>query len=131
MQIAGRLGAGTLAAATIAALMVSCSSGSGTSPSGGTPSAVTITIAHDTVSPANVVVPQGSQVTFVNNDSGEHLMFSDPHPEHTDCPDINQVGFLSPGQSRQTGNLTASGRCGFHDHENPDIQSLHGSITIR
>ena len=36
---------------------------------------------------------------FVNNDSRSHEMFSDPHPEHTDCPEINQVGFLSPGQS--------------------------------
>jgi hypothetical protein len=32
-------------------------------------------------------------------------MSSDPHPFHTDCPEINEVGFLTAGQSKRTGNL--------------------------
>ena len=105
--------------------------GAPVSPTPNPPQAVVITIAAGAVSPRSVVVPVGSQVTFVNNDGIEHLMFSDPHPEHTDCPDINQVGFLTPGQTRQTGNLNTVRTCGFHDHERPLESSLRGTITIQ
>jgi hypothetical protein len=71
-------------------------------------------------------------VTFINNDTIPHNMASDPHPEHTDCPEINQVGVLSPGQSRQTGNMTTNrATCGFHDHDQPTVVSLQGTITIQ
>jgi len=70
-------------------------------------------------------------VTFINNDSRQHEMDSDPHPEHTDCPPINSVGVLAPGQSRQTGNLNVVRVCGFHDHMNDANQSLRGTITIQ
>jgi hypothetical protein len=70
-------------------------------------------------------------VTFTNNDSRVHEMDSDPHPEHTDCVELNQVGFLNPGQSRQSGNLNTARRCGFHDHGNPDNAGLKGTITIQ
>jgi hypothetical protein len=58
-------------------------------------------------------------------------MYSDPHPEHTDCPEINQVAFLSPGERRETGNFVMARSCGFHDHDNPDNESLKGTITIQ
>lgn len=58
-------------------------------------------------------------------------MNSNPHPEHTDCIEINQVGFLSAGQSRQTGNLNTVRTCGFHDHDDPDNSRWKGSIVIR
>jgi plastocyanin len=96
---------------------------------GSTTTATVITITANGVSPKNVNVPVGSQITFVNNDTIEHLMFSDPHPEHTDCPDINQVGYLTPGQSRQTGNMNIVRTCGFHDHNLPQNVTLQGTIT--
>ena len=58
-------------------------------------------------------------------------MESDPHPEHTDCPEINQVGFISPGQTKLTGNLNTRRTCGFHDHDQPSTTSLQGSIFIQ
>jgi hypothetical protein len=70
-------------------------------------------------------------VTFVNNDNRVHDMASDPHPEHTTCPAINDVGFLQPGQSRTTGNLNTPRSCGFHDHNQPSATSLQGTITIQ
>jgi hypothetical protein len=70
-------------------------------------------------------------VLFINNDSAAHDMSSDPHPEHTDCVEINQVGFLTPGQQRQTGNLNTVRSCGFHDHNQPSNQALNGRITIQ
>ena len=96
-------------------------------PSTGT----TITITSAGVSPSSVTVSTGSRVTFVNNDSGVHDMSSDPHPLHTDCPEINQVGFLTAGQSRQTGNLNTPRTCGFHDHNRPTDASLLGTIVIQ
>jgi hypothetical protein len=58
-------------------------------------------------------------------------MTSDPHPEHEDCPEINTVGPLSTGQSRETGNLNIVRTCGFHDHDDPDNVSVRGRIIIR
>ena len=58
-------------------------------------------------------------------------MDSDPHPEHTDCPELNQIGHLEPGQSRQSGNLNIARTCGIHDHIDPDTASLKGTITIQ
>jgi plastocyanin len=102
-----------------------------TSPSGPPVVTNTITISASGASPKSVQVALGSRVLFVNNDSRSHNMTSDPHPDHTDCPDINQVGFLSPGQSRETGNLVVVRTCGFHDHDNPDNTGLKGTITIK
>lgn len=131
----------TLAAA---AAMVSCGGGSDspTTPSptptptpspggGGSATIVTVTIANNAVSPSSVTVAPGSRVTFVNNDSRVHDMASNPHPEHTECPEINQVGFLQPGQSRTSGNLNTVRICGFHDHNDPLRASLQGTIRIQ
>ncbi len=100
---------------------------------GGTPpvATTTITITSAGVSPKNITVAPGSRVTFINNDSRSHEMSSDPHPDHGDCPPIEQVGFLSPGQTKQTGNLTVTRTCGFHDHNQPDVASLRGQIVIQ
>ena len=83
------------------------------------------------MSPQSITVTRGSRVTFVNNDSRVHDMESNPHPEHTDCPEINQVGHLTSGQQRDTGNLNIARRCGFHDHINDSNNALKGSITIQ
>jgi hypothetical protein len=63
----------------------------------------------------------------VNNDNQSHEMFSDPHPEHTDCPEINSVGFLSPGQTSRTDNLNTVRTCGFHDHNMPPPSTAIGN----
>ena len=83
------------------------------------------------VSPKTLTVTAGTRVTFVNNDTRAHDMNSNPHPEHSDCPAINDVGFLTPGQSRQTGNLNVVRACGFHDHNQDSNTNLQGTITIQ
>ena len=121
-----------LAACAWGVLAAASCGGSSNSTSPSTPPAATITITNNTVNPRNVSVPRGSQVAFVNNDNRSHNMMSDPHPEHTDCPEINSVGALSAGQTRQTGNMTTNRTvCGFHDHDNPDVAGLKGTITIQ
>ena len=106
-------------------------SGGGSSGGGTVSDTATITISSaGVVSPSTVTIRQGGRVTFVNNDSRAHDMASDPHPTHEDCPPIDQVGFLSPNQSRTTGNLNVVRSCGFHDHNLPSSTGLQGRITI-
>ena len=79
-----------------------------------------------------LTAPAGSVVvTFTNNDSVSHEMASNPHPVHTDCPEINSVGFLSPGQSKMTANLNTARTCGYHDHNRSSDTSLQGTIVIQ
>ncbi len=115
-----------------AAILATC--GGGTSPSAPSapdnPNRFTISAAG-VLSPSELVVAPGARVLFINNHAQRHQMSSDPHPEHSDCPAINQVGLLTQGQSRETGNLIETGTCGVHDHENPGNQSLRGRIVIR
>lgn len=94
------------------------------------PNRITISAAG-IASPSELVVAPGARVLFINNHAQRHQMSSDPHPEHTDCPEINQVGLLTQGQTRETGNLVAVRTCRFHDHENPDNAALRGRIVIR
>jgi plastocyanin len=128
---------GATAIAGAIALVASCggsTSGSSMAPTGGcTPSssATTFVIMNNTVCPTTLTVPRGTQITFSNQDVINHEMDSDPHPEHTDCPEINQVDFVAPGQSRQSGNLNIARTCGFHDHMHPDQASMKGRIVIQ
>ena len=79
------------------------------------------------------MVPPGTRVLFTNNHNRSHDMSSDPHPDHDTqgCDGINNVAFLSPGQSRETGNMVIVRSCGFHDHLDFDNRSLQGRIVVR
>ena len=129
--------AGSLFAAA-AFTIAACGGGGGGTPTSPTPdgggdgtSTTTITIGTDgRVSPTTLTVPVGSRVTFVNNHNRPHDMSSNPHPEHTDCPEIT-VGNLQPGQSRQTQNLTTARTCGYHDHNEDVNTALQGTIRIQ
>ena len=76
-------------------------------------------------------MPAGTRVAFVNNDTRAHDMASNPHPAHTDCLPLNQVGFLQPGQTGTSGNQTTVRTCGFHDHNRDTDTSLQGTIVIQ
>lgn len=98
-------------------------------PGGGATPTITITAAG--VSPREITIALGQRVLFVNQDARDHDMASDPHPTHTDCPAVNQVGFIRPGQQKETGNFTAPGTCGYHDHDRPGDAALQGRIVVR
>ena len=127
-------------------MAVACGGGSPTSPGGGSGSGsggvgstgavgavgATITIgANSAVSPAQVTIATGQSVTFTNNDTRTHDMSSDPHPTHTNCPSVANVGVLQPGQSKTTFGFASAGTCGYHDHNNPDSAGLRGNIVIQ
>ena len=113
-------------------LFAACSSDSApptTPPNSNNPFRITITAAG--ADPKELTVPPGTRVLFVNNDSRRRNMTSDPHPEHDLCTEINAVGFLNTGQSKETGNLNIVRTCGFHDHDDPDNNNVKGRIVIR
>jgi len=140
-----------LAAALVATTAVACGGSSGggstpttptpasptpttpTTPTTGTPTDLaTITIGtNGAVSPSSVTLTRGGRVTMVNNDSRSHDMASDPHPEHTECIELNQIGFLSSGQQRTSGNFNTARTCSFHDHNLPASAGLKGTIIIQ
>ena len=132
-----------LAAAAIVALTAACGGSSGSPtpttpttpspPTTGTPSdTATFTIGtNGAISPSSVTITRGGRVTIVNSDSRAHDMASDPHPEHSQCTELNQIGFLTSGQQRTSGNLNTARTCTFHDHNLPDSAGLKGSILIQ
>jgi len=75
-----------------------------------------VTITSNGVDPASITVAVGTRVTFVNNDTIPHDVAGGPDPFHPDCPQIDAVGFLTPGQSRQTDPLLQARTCEYHDH---------------
>lgn len=122
------------AAAAAFGIAGACGGGSKspTNPSPGNgPVGATITITSAGVDPRAVTINSGEVVMVVNNDTRNHEIASNPHPAHTDCPQINALGTLVPGQSRNTANFTTSRTCGFHDHIDDTNTSLQGTITIR
>jgi hypothetical protein len=123
-------------AALVLAAALSCG-GDDSSPGGPsgscTPSTspATLVIQNNAICPQSISITRGGQLTIINQDSRSHDMTSDPHPAHTDCPELNQIGFLNTNQQRQSGNLNTPRSCGMHDHSDPDRASLRATITIQ
>ena len=101
--------------------------GPGSGPGSNT-NVITVTAAG--VDPISLTIRLGERVLFVNNDGVDHEMSSDDHPTHEHCPQINQVGYLRPGEMRETGNFTTVETCAFHDHINAQNNSLNGTIVV-
>jgi plastocyanin len=131
-------------------MALACGGGSPTSPGGGSGGGggggsvvvnstgavgtvgATITIgANSTVSPSQVTIAVGQSVTFTNNGGRNFDMSSDPHPTHTSCPSMANVGVLVPGQSKTSFGFAGAGTCGFHDHNTPEAAGLQGRIVIQ
>ncbi len=101
------------------------SSSSSSNTGSNVPSAATITYDGNGFSPANVTVKSGDTVTVKNTSSQDVQFDSDPHPVHTDDPDLN-LGSVAPGQSGSF-KVTKTGSFGYHNHLDP---SQTGNITI-
>jgi plastocyanin len=95
-------------------------------PSNTAKSSVTISYVKGGFNPASVTVKSGGTVT-IKNDSSEQLEFnSNPHPVHTDNPELN-VGSIAPGQSK-TITVVKVGTWGYHNHLDPSDQ---GTIIVQ
>ena len=126
---------------TLSVLATACG-GSSTGPSGVTvivkdggstgASGATITLTSAGANPRTVTVAVGQTVTFVNNDTRQHEMASDPHPQHGSCPSMEAgLGTIGAGQTKITHAFANAGTCGFHDHLDSSNGSLRGTITVQ
>jgi plastocyanin len=105
-------------------------------PSGPAPAAPaaepsTITIASTGFSPLEVTVPVGARVTFVNGDRVAYDISSGLDHASRECPEIDVVGFLLPGQSRETSAFDQPKTCRFHEHGHLGIAAYQGRIVVR
>jgi len=83
------------------------------------------------MTPLEITIAVGQRVTFVNNDQRAHDVVGGVDPAHPDCPEIIQAGFLTPGQSRDTGIFTFARTCEYHDHTALGVPAFQGRIIIR
>jgi plastocyanin len=90
-----------------------------------------VTITANGMAPLEITIAVGQHVTFVNNDVRPHDVVGGIDPEHPDCPEILQAGFLSPGQRRDTGTFTSARTCEYHDHTAMGVAAFQGRIIIR
>ena len=137
----------TLLLLTQALLIVACSAGQSSpaptaptvatpppappSPPPGPPPPAVVTITAGGFSPSEVSTTVGSRVTFVNNDTRPHDMLGGPDHTRLDCPEVDVVGFIVPGQTRETGVFTVARTCDSHDHNNVGNAAFQGRIIVR
>jgi plastocyanin len=81
-------------------------------------------------SPNDLTIAVGDTVTFMNHDSVPHGVAGGSDPARPDCPEINAVGVLLPGEIRSTMPFTTAKTCEYHD---PRVTSatFNGRIVIR
>jgi plastocyanin len=91
----------------------------------------TVSITPSGMQPLDITITAGQRVTFVNNDTRAHDLVGGIDPSHPDCPEIAQAGFLTPGQSRETGVFTTARTCEYHDHTQLSVAAFQGRIIIR
>lgn len=121
------------------ALLAACSSSSSPvapTPPVPTPSAPagppTITISAATgFSPQEITVQVGVGVTFVNSDRIGHDISSGLDHNSPECPEVDAIGFLVPGQRRDTLVFEQAKTCRFHDHANIGVPAYQGRIVVR
>lgn len=77
--------------------------------------------------PQSLTIKAGDTVTWMNADSENHTVNSDPHPTHTLFPILNKVGLMKAGESKSL-QFTQAGTYKYHDHLN---SSLTGTITVQ
>lgn len=75
----------------------------------------TITLTKDGFSPSEVSVSQYTPITFINKDNTDRWPASNPHPTHTDYPELDPQQPLPPGTS-WTFTPDKVGSWKFHDH---------------
>ncbi len=97
-------------------------------PGGATTCATTHTVRFTAsgVAPTSVTAAGGDCVAFENQDTAPHQPASNPHPTHTQCPELNAPGPLTQGMTFTTAVLSGPKTCGWHDHLNPPATGTGG-----
>jgi plastocyanin len=123
---------------TAVVIVAACSSPSPVAPSAPPPGGAaapagpsTITVSAAGFSPQEVTVPVGTAVTFVNADRVGRDVSSGFDHNAFECPEIDAIGFLVPGQSRSTFAFEQVKTCRFHEHANVGVPAYQGRIVVR
>jgi len=129
------LGAFVVLTIGVALALPACGGGDGySSPSapsgGGATVGATVVLTANGVSDASARISVGQRIRFTNNDSRPHQIYTTPHLVHTDCPALNDISVVEPGQSKDSGVLNDRRGCGFHDHLNPDDTRFRGQVLV-
>lgn len=69
--------------------------------------------------PDIVTIKKGGRVTWINNDSVGHIIASDPHPIHSDLPEL--VSYVIEPQGIYTFTFNKAGEFGYHSHLHPTM----------
>jgi plastocyanin len=95
------------------------------------PAHATIAITATGFTPTEVTIAVGGHVTFTNVDVRPHDLLGGPDHTRLDCPEVDRVGFIAPGQSRDTAPFSNARTCEFHDHNNLGNPAFQGRIVVR
>jgi plastocyanin len=120
-----------VAAAAAAVIVASCSSSTPTSATEAPHSLpATVMIMASGPDPKEMTIAAGERVTFMNHDNVPHAVAGGADPARRGCAEIDAVGVLTPGESRDTAVFAAAGTCDYHDPRAPSA-AFTGRIVIR
>ena len=89
---------------------------------------VTIHLRDVKYQPNQIIVSQGTTVTWMNDDPFEHFVNSDPHPSHNAFPDFNSLDI--PPQKTFSYTFNEIGEYNFHCSAHVP-QNMFGTILVR
>ncbi len=81
------------------------------------PAAQTVWIVDGNFTPSVITVSVDDTVTWINKDNISRQIASDPHPAHTDLPDLISEELAEGGSYQFT--FSEAGTYGYHDELNP------------
>jgi plastocyanin len=85
-----------------------------------------VSITKSGFTPQVLRIRANTQVTWTNSDKKPHHIASDPHPTHSNHPDMNDQEALNKGDSYAY-TFEKAGTYTYHDHVNP---KLTGTIIV-
>ena len=89
-----------------------------------------VDIAPAGVNPQVLHLDSPATVTFTNTDGIDHRLEAAPELAYGDCPEMNGLGTLQPGQSRSV-TLTEHGFiCAYHDAARPNDMPFQGIVVL-
>ena len=80
--------------------------------------------------PDELTIAVGERVTFMNHDRTTYSIAAGREPSRGDCREIDVVGVLSSGETRDTEPFTTAKTCEFHVSQDQSAL-LTGRIIIR
>lgn len=90
------------------------------------PQSFSVHIQATSFNPSTISINKDDTIIWLNDDVMSHQIASDPHPSHSDLPDLTS-GSLSKNQTYSY-KFTKTGTFKYHDHLNP---ALKGTVEVK